>query len=206
MTNLSALEDFFEQELLNEIIKDASEINFIADDIIIDYQDKIKGIPILIEGVLKVMREDFNEGEMIMYFLTKNDTCALSLQCCMSKAKSEVRAVAETNGKLLMIPIERVQEWMKKYETWRNFIIKTYDNRLKEMLNTIDSIAFMKLDQRLLHYLNEKALVNRSRSLDVTHQKIADDLNSSRVVISRLIKTLENKNIIKQERSLIILK
>lgn len=203
MKDFNALNHIFEEALLKEINQHGTEISFMTDDIITDYQDQIKGVPIILDGAIKVMREDFNDGEMIMYFLTKYDTCALTLQCCMSKAKSEVKAVAETNGKLIMIPISFVQEWMKKYETWRNYIIKNYDKRLKEMLNTIDSIAFMKLDQRLLHYLNEKVHVNESRSLDITHQKIAEDLNTSRVVISRLLKTLENKGVIKQERSII---
>jgi CRP/FNR family transcriptional regulator len=193
----------FEKDLKNEIQEVSKVVFFKADDIIIDYGDDIKGVPIILEGAIKVMREDFNDGEMIMYFLSKEDTCALTLQCCMSKAKSEIRAVAETDGHFLMIPIGKVHEWMKKYETWRFFIIKNYDKRLKEMLITIDSIAFMKLDQRLLHYLQEKAVVNKSKTLEVTHQKISEDLNTSRVVVSRLLKTLENMKVIKQERSLI---
>lgn len=203
MTDLSLFDLVFEKDLLDEVALFSKEINFKADDIIIDFQDNIRGVPIILDGAVKVMREDFNEGELIMYFLSKADTCALTLQCCMSQAKSEVRAVAETNGKLLMIPIDKVQEWLKKYESWRFFILKNYDKRLKEMLITIDSIAFMKLDQRLLHYLQEKALVNQSKTLDVTHQKIAEDLNTSRVVISRLLKTLEKMKVIKQERSVI---
>lgn len=193
----------FEKALIEEIEAYSKTIFFKTDDIIIDYQDNILGVPLLLEGAIKVLREDFNDGELVMYYLSKADTCALTLQCCMSQAKSEVRAVAETDGKLLMIPIEKVHEWLKKYESWRFFIIKSYDKRLKEMLITIDSIAFMKLDQRLLHYLQEKSVANHSKTLEVTHQKIAEDLNTSRVVISRLLKTLENMKVIKQERSLI---
>lgn len=202
-TDLSFFDLIFEKELIEELLNVSQLVDFKADDIIIDYQDNIIGVPVLLEGAIKVLREDFNEGEMIMYFLSKTDTCALTLQCCMSQAKSEVRAVAETDGKLLMIPINKVHEWMKKYESWRFFIIKNYDKRLKEMLITIDSIAFMKLDQRLLHYLQEKSLANKTKTLDVTHQKIAEDLNTSRVVVSRLLKTLENMKVIKQERSII---
>ena len=159
---------------------------------LIDIGDYIKSMPLLISGAVKILREDDKGDELLIYFIERGDTCAMTLSCCMGKKKSEIRAIAETPTKLIMIPIEKMSEWMGKYKSWQNFILQSYHDRMTELLEAIDTIAFLKMDERLLKYLRDKAMVNHDDLINVTHQNIAFDLHTSRVVISRLLKTLEN--------------
>jgi CRP/FNR family transcriptional regulator, anaerobic regulatory protein len=191
----------FEEPLVDEIVAVASLIEFKEGDVIIDFGDYIKKMPLLIEGVIKILREDFDEGEMLLYFIEKGDTCAMTIACCIDEAKSEIRAVAETDGEIIMIPINKMEEWVGKYKSWRNYVFNNYNNRLKEMLTAIDSLAFMNMEERLLNYLLEKCKISNSREIFRTHKEIAYDLHSSREVISRLLKVLEIKGRIKLNRA-----
>ena len=191
----------FEDLLIDEIISVAHLVEFKEGDILIDFGDYIKKMPLLIEGAIKILREDFDEGEMLLYFIEKGDTCAMTMACCIGEAKSEIRAVAETDGKIIMIPVTKMEEWLGKYKSWRNYVFNNYNNRLKEMLNAIDSLAFMNMEERLLNYLFEKCKINHSREIFCTHKEIAYDLHSSREVISRLLKALEIKGRIKLNRA-----
>ena len=193
----------FEDLLIDEIISVAHLVEFKEGDILIDFGDYIKKMPLLIEGAIKILREDFDEGEMLLYFIEKGDTCAMTMACCIGEAKSEIRAVAETDGKIIMIPVTKMEEWLGKYKSWRNFVFNSYNNRLKEMLSAIDNLAFMNMDERLLNYLYDKAKINNSNRISSTHQEIAYDLHTSRVVISRLLKALENKGKISLHRAFI---
>ena len=191
----------FEDELIDEIVSVAHLVEFKEGDILIDFGDYIKTMPLLIEGAIKILREDFDEGEMLLYFIEKGDTCAMTMACCIGEAKSEIRAVAETDGKIIMIPVTKMEEWLGKYKSWRNYVFNNYNNRLKEMLSAIDSLAFMNMEERLLNYLFEKCKINHSREIFSTHKEIAYDLHSSREVISRLLKALEIKGRIKLNRA-----
>ncbi|MFM1753752.1 MAG: hypothetical protein RLZZ236_691 [Bacteroidota bacterium] len=191
----------FEDLLIDEIVSVAHLVEFKEGDILIDFGDYIKKMPLLIEGAIKILREDFDEGEMLLYFIEKGDTCAMTMACCIGEAKSEIRAVAETDGKIIMIPVTKMEEWLGKYKSWRNYVFNNYNNRLKEMLSAIDSLAFMNMEERLLNYLFEKCKINHSREIFSTHKEIAYDLHSSREVISRLLKALEIKGRIKLNRA-----
>ena len=191
----------FEDQLIDEIVSVAHLVEFKEGDILIDFGDYIKKMPLLIEGAIKILREDFDEGEMLLYFIEKGDTCAMTMACCIGEAKSEIRAVAETDGKIIMIPVTKMEEWLGKYKSWRNYVFNNYNNRLKEMLSAIDSLAFMNMEERLLNYLFEKCKINHSREIFSTHKEIAYDLHSSREVISRLLKALEIKGRIKLNRA-----
>ena len=193
----------FEEALLIEIEQVALVKEFNEGDVIIDFGDKILKMPLLLSGAIKILREDFDEGELLLYFIEKGDTCSMSMTCCIGETKSEIKAVAETNGKVVMIPVMYMELWLGKYKSWRNYVFNSYNNRLKEMLNAIDSLAFMNMDERLLNYLLEKSKINKSREINTTHQDIAYDLNTSRVVISRLLKALENEGKIKLHRAYI---
>ena len=188
----------FEDNLIDEIAQVASIRDFKEGDVLIDFGDYIKKMPLLISGAIKILREDFDEGELLLYFIEKGDTCAMTMACCIGETKSEIKAIAETNGQVVMIPIEKMEEWLGKYKTWRNFVFSSYNNRLKEMLT---SIAFMNMNDRLLKYLFEKAKINHTKEVLNTHQEIAYDLHTSRVVISRLLKALENQGKIKLHRA-----
>jgi len=121
----------------------------------------------------------------------------------MGNTKSEIHAVSETSAKLLMIPIGKMEEWSSKYKTWRNFVFASYHARMMEMLESIDNIAFNNLDERLENYLHNKIEILNSKHIYSTHQEIANDLHTSRVVISRLLKKMENDDKIKLHRSFI---
>ena len=191
----------FEDKLLEEIAQLAKIHDFKEGDVLIDFGDYIKNMPLLLKGAIKILREDFDEGELLLYFIEKGDTCAMTMACCLGDTKSEIKAVAETDVELIMIPVYKMEEWLGKYKSWRNFVFNSYNNRLKEMLTAIDNLAFMNMDERLLNYLFEKAKINKTNHIQNTHQEIAYDLHTSRVVISRLLKALENENRIKLHRA-----
>lgn len=182
----------FEDDLLQEIDQVATFKEIREGFKLIEIGEYIKFMPLLVLGVVKVLREDDNGDELLLYFLENGETCAMTLSCCVGHKKSEIRAVAETDTKLIMVPVGKMEEWMSKYSSWRNFILQSYHNRLNEMLETVDSIAFLKMDERLLKYLKDKARVTGSTSIKSTHQEIAYELHTSRVVVSRLLKKLEN--------------
>lgn len=191
----------FEQNLIDEIAKVGVYKNFIADTIIIELGDFIKSMPLLISGAIKILREDENGDELVLYYLEKGDTCAMTLSCCMGQTKSKIRAVAETDVELILLPKEKMTDWLSTYKTWQSFILQSYHNRVEELLQAVDTIAFLKMDERIFKYLKDKAMVNNNDELTTTHKQIAEDLHTSRVVVSRLLKKLENENKIKLFRN-----
>lgn len=191
----------FEKKLIEEITSVAKLVEFKEGDVLIDIGTYIKTMPLLMDGAIKIMREDFDAGELLLYFLEKGDTCSMTLSCCMGDKKSEIRAVAENDGLVAMIPVNKMEEWLWKYKTWRTFVFESYNNRFNEMLAAIDNIAFMNMGERLYNYLMDKSKIDNSRTILKTHQEIANELNSSRVVISRLLKALENEGKIRLNRN-----
>lgn len=191
----------FEKALINEIVANAKLIEFKEGDVLIDIGKYIKTVPLLISGAIKIMREDKDKGELLLYFIEKGDTCAMTLACCVGDKKSEVKAIAENDGMVAMIPVVKMEEWLGEYKTWRAFVMESYNNRFVELLGALDNIAFMNMESRLYNYLVEKAQINHSNTINKTHKEIADDLNSSRVVVSRLLKAMENEGKIKLNRS-----
>lgn len=196
----------FEEELIREISETGTLKSVREGEVIMDFNDYVTAMPLLLEGAIKILREDNEGNELLLYFLERGDTCALTLSCCLGQTRSEIRAIAEKDTRLIMIPIGKIEDWTAKYKTWRNFVFESYQSRLTEMLQTIDTIAFMNMDQRLLRYLQDKAKINQSEELQVTHQQIAYDLNTSRVVISRILKKLEiDKKIFLQRNQIKVL-
>lgn len=191
----------FEDELLEEISEVGILKSFKENEKIIEIGDQVKAMPLLLSGAIKILREDQDGDELLLYFLERGDTCAMTLSCCLGSTKSEIRAVAELDTQLIMVPIEKMEEWTSKYKSWRNFVFESYHSRLSEMLDTIDTIAFLNMDERLLKYLRDKAKVNQNEVVQITHQQIAYDLHTSRVVISRLLKKLELKGTIALNRN-----
>lgn len=194
-------QDVFETSLLGQIEGEGVFLEFKEGEKIMDIGQYIKGMPLLVSGVIKILREDEDGDELLLYYLERGDTCSMTMACCLGDTKSEIRAIAETDVSLIMISIRKMEEWMAKYRSWRNFVFESYHNRLNEMLTTIDSIAFMNMDQRLIEYLKEKARITQSQTINNTHQEIAYDLHSSRVVMSRLLKKLEHMGKIKLHRN-----
>ncbi|MGB3143534.1 MAG: Crp/Fnr family transcriptional regulator [Maribacter sp.] len=196
----------FEEELINEIVQVGTFKEVPEGFKFMEIGDYVRGMPLLISGVIKILREDEQGDELLLYYLEKGDTCSMTMACCMGDTKSEIRAIAETDAKLIMVPIQKMEEWIAKYKSWRNFVFNSYHLRLNELMNTLDSIAFQHMDERLIGYLKEKARVNNGTIIHNTHQEIAYDLHSSRVVISRLLKKLEQLGHIELHRNYIQIK
>ena len=191
----------FEEKLLTEIIQVGTFKEVPEGFKLMEIGAYVRGMPLLVSGAIKILREDAQGNELLLYYLEKGDTCSMTMACCMGSTKSEIRAIAETDTKLIMVPIEKMEAWTAAYTSWRNFVFNSYHLRLNELLNTLDSIAFHNLDERLIGYLKEKARVNNRNNINNTHQEIAYDLHSSRVVISRLLKKLEVMGKIKLNRN-----
>ena len=196
----------FEKDLVTEIEKTAVHRRVSQDDILIDIGDYVKSMPLLLSGAIKVLRVDENGDELLLYFLEPGDTCAMTMSCCLGHTKSEIKAIAELDTELLMVPVQKMEEWTTTYKSWRNFVFQSYHSRLQELLHTVDTIAFLNMDERLLKYLKDKAKISGETTLQTTHQEIAYDLNTSRVVISRLLKKLETMKKIQLKRNSIKLR
>jgi CRP/FNR family transcriptional regulator len=173
--------------------------------VILNVGDTMQMIPIVLRGSIKVSRENDAGEELLLYYIEGGDTCAMTLQCCVRHTASEIKATSMEDSLLLFIPVEMMENWMHKYKTWREYILQSYHTRLTELMETVDAIAFMRLDERLMKFLVDQAKLLGSLEINLTHQKIAEDLHSSRVVISRLLKQLEVKGKIKLLRNKIIL-
>lgn len=191
----------FEDALLEDIAKVAAYKKIEVNTTIIDVDDYIVSMPLVLNGAIKILREDTDGDELVLYYLEIGDTCAMTLSCCMGQTKSKIKAVTETEVELLMIPKQKMTEWLTSYKSWQEFVLQSYHNRLQEFLEAIDTIAFLNMDKRLLKYLKDKAIVNRNDIIHVTHQEIANDLHTSRVVVSRLLKALEKQSKIKLNRN-----
>jgi len=210
MSNLSVAEfqqvfpDIYERHTVEVILETAKLKKLRADDWMVDIGDPIVYMPLLLKGQLRILREDDEGNELLLYYIRPGETCAMSLTCCSGNAVSNVRAMAEEDTELLLLPIQIIDEWTTKYPSFKSFILKTYQKRFEELLNTIDSIAFHNLDDRLSQLLKQKSEKEGSE-LKTTHQELANQLNSSREVISRLLKQMERKGKIQMGRNKITL-
>ena len=158
-------------------------------------------IPIILSGSLKIMRQDDDGKESFLYFLTNGDTCAISLTCCAAHKPSSVRAVAEEKTEMILVPVAKLDVWMNQFSSWKTFVFQTYQKRFEDLLEAVDSLAFKKMDERLWRLLKKKASLQEKRYVYSTHQELADELSTSREVITRLLKKLEGMNKIKTHRN-----
>lgn len=191
----------FEKELLDEISRVGEFKQVKENELLLDIGDKFHHIPLILTGAIKISRETKDGEEIVLYFLERGDTCTITFGSGLQSNRSKVRGIAEKDSELIFIPVEKLEEWLVKYNSWRSFVIDSYNIRLNEMLEAIDTLAFLKMDQRLFKYLTDKVQIMRSTELSTTHQEIAIDLNTSRVVVSRLLKQLENEGKIKLGRN-----
>lgn len=181
----------FEKELLDEIETKGKIVSVRAGTIILDVGQTVRMMPIILSGSVKVSRTDEEGRELLLYYVNPLESCAMTFTCCMQQHASEIRAVAEEDVEMLAIPVSTMDEWMTKYPTWKSFVMRAVQNRFHELLKTIDQIAFQKLDERLVSYLKEKSKTTGSTLINLSHEQIANELATSRVVVSRLLKRLE---------------
>jgi CRP/FNR family transcriptional regulator len=191
----------FENKLINEIAQHGIYKTYKKGEMLIDIGDEMTHIPLILNGLIKVLREDQHEDEILLYFLEEGDTCAISFVNCINQSKSMFRASVEEDTECILFPVNKIEDWITKYNSWRVFIIDSYHNRLLELGDAIRSLAFLKLDDRVYKYLAKQVDLKHSGKLSITHQEIANDLHTSRVVVSRLLKALEHEGKIKLGRN-----
>lgn len=191
----------FEKELIDEIVKVGFLDKIKSGELLIDINDKMTHIPLILDGIVKIIRKDKKGDELVLYFLERGDTCAISFVNCINLNRSIFKGVVEKDTEAIFLPVNIIDDWLTKYKSWRHFIIDSYHFRLIEMVESIDSLAFMKMDERLYKYLTDKVTIMKDTTLEITHQEIADDLNTSRVVVTRLIKQLHDEGKIYSTRN-----
>jgi len=191
----------FEKELLEEIAGKATLRRFEEGDELMDTGQPILHIPLIYSGNVKIYREDDEGHELFLYYLEPGDACAVSMICSTRERMSLIKARAVATSEALMIPVELMDHWMQRYPSWYRYVLETYQTRMDELLHTIDAIAFKRLDDRLLDYLRKNAESQNSWELHTRHQTIANELNTSREVVSRLLKKLEQRGVLELGRN-----
>ncbi|HRN57320.1 MAG TPA: Crp/Fnr family transcriptional regulator [Agriterribacter sp.] len=184
--------DIFEPALLKEMESKTEMKAVKAGTVLLDAGQLVRVMPIILSGSLSISRTDDQGREILLYYINAGESCAMTFTCCMEHFPSEVKAVAEDDTEWLAVPVRVMDEWLVKYPTWKSFIMRTIRSRFNDMLKTIDQVAFQKLDERLVNYLKEKSRATGSTLINLSHEQIATELATSRVVISRLLKKLEN--------------
>lgn len=179
--------------------------SFEEGEIILKENSYVKSIPIVTNGSIRVLRTDENGREIFLYYIQAGESCIMSFLGGMHHDTSKVKAVAEEKTEILFIPIDKVSELIKEYPQWLDYIFRLYHKRFEELLEVVNAIAFKKLDERLLDFIKKKCEVTKSRSLIVTHEQLANELGTARVVVSRLLKQMEESGLVKLDRNKISL-
>jgi CRP/FNR family transcriptional regulator, anaerobic regulatory protein len=193
----------FEPGLIELIEKESVQKKFHAGEVIMRTGQYIKSTALVLEGQIKIYRENQDGGEFLMYYLGPGQACAVSMICALQSETSEITAIAEEDTEVLLIPVQLMDDLMNKYKSWYQFVIQTYRNRFDELISVVDNIAFHNMDERLEFYLKRHVKNSGKNLIELSHQQIADDLNSSREVISRLLKKMEQRNLVRLNRNMI---
>lgn len=191
----------FNQQLIEDIEKNASVQSFKAGETIIRSGQYIKNTVLVLSGRIKIYREDEDGGEFFMYYLQPGQACAISMICATKQETSSIMAKVVEDTEMIMIPLHLMEKWMANNRTWYEFVIETYRNRFEEVLLVIDNIAFKAMDERLEFYLKRHRDACGCNDVKLSHQEIASELNTSREVISRLLKKMEQRGLVNLHRS-----
>jgi CRP/FNR family transcriptional regulator len=201
--NLEKLFPQFEPELITLIEKNAVEKIFHPGEVIMRTGQYIKSTVIVVSGRIKIYRQSEDGGEFLVYYIGPGEACAVSMICAIQSRASEIMAQAVEETEVIMLPIQLMEDFMSNFKSWTQFVVQTYRRRFDELLTVIDNIAFRNMDERLEFYLKRFSGETGKKILELTHQQIADDLNSSREVISRLLKKMEQFGKVKLHRNAI---
>lgn len=174
-------------------------------EVIINDHSYIKSIPIVITGSIKVMRTDDDGREILLYYIKSGESCIMSFLGGLHQDTSKIKAIAEENTEILFIPTEKLSELMREYPEWLDYMFRLYHKRFEELLDVVNEIAFKKMDERLLNYLENKVALSKNKVISITHEQMANELGTARVVISRLLKQLETEGVVELGRNKIIL-
>ncbi|WP_428657714.1 Crp/Fnr family transcriptional regulator [Runella sp.] len=193
--------NLFEMGLLQELAQVGNYMEVEEGFVLMHPGGYIRTVPILLSGSVKISRADADGREALLYYLGGLDSCAMSLTCCLGRRQSEITATADEKTRMILVPVDKVDEWMSKYSSWKQFVFATYQKRFDDLLGAIDQIAFYKLDDRLLTLLNRKSKQCGCTVFTVTHEELSNELATSREVISRLLKQLEKLGKVKLSRN-----
>lgn len=191
----------FEDGLLDEMAATGQYVEVPRGEKLIESGEYMKTFPMLLTGLIKIFREEDEGSEIFLYYLTPGETCAVSLTCCMTAQKSSISAVAEEDAEMIIFPISKLEEWFVKFPSWKGFVMEVYQYRFEELLGTVDALAFQNMNQRLWAYLNERVHIIEQPEIEITHLEIARDLNTSREVVSRLLKGFEKEGMVQLARN-----
>jgi len=192
---------FFESGLRSAISESGTLKEFKAQEELIREDQYIRSFPIVLSGLIKVCRTDEEGKELLLYYLRPGEVCTVSLICCMDRTRSRVKAIAEEKTTAIVVPVELLDSWMSMYQTWKEYVMRSMQLRFDELLNALDSIAFLKMDERLEKFFIERFRSSGSKVFEGSHQEVAMAMNSSREVISRLLKQMEKKGLITLSRN-----
>ncbi|WP_425639397.1 Crp/Fnr family transcriptional regulator [Algoriphagus yeomjeoni] len=201
-----ALPNFTDPALLEQLLDKGQMMELKAGKVLMEPGQFIKMVPIVLEGSIKISRMDEEGRELFLYFLDAGETCALSLTCCSASKASEIKAVVEEDATIIAIPITAIDQFSNDFKQWKDFVSNTYQNRFQEMLVALDAVAFKRMDERLMGYIVKKMKQLKTNELHTTHQEIANELTTSREVVSRLLKQLEKKKWIELGRNVIYIR
>ncbi|WP_165769944.1 Crp/Fnr family transcriptional regulator [Flagellimonas pacifica] len=187
---LKQLNLFSEPELRQKLLEHCLLKSFEKDDVIVRQGQYIKVVPIVISGTIRVFQTK-EDREILLYYVQPNQTCMMSLSACFYNNESPSQAIAMEKTQVLVVPTRFIAQWQKEYASWNNFVIKTFRNRYDELLHTFESVAFDHVDKRVLEYLQDRASIEAINRIEISHQQLANELGTTRVVISRILKQFE---------------
>lgn len=192
-------------KMLSKLFEHGQQKSFKEGDIILNENAYIKSVPIVISGSMRVMRTDEDGRELLLYYIKSGESCIMSFLGGLHDDTSKVKAIAEEAAEVLFVPVDKVREMIKEFPEWTEYIFKLYHKKFEELLDVVNAVAFKKMDERLLNFLKKKCEISDKKTIHITHEQIAQELGSARVVISRLLKQMEDLNLIELGRNNITL-
>lgn len=199
------IHEILDPEFRKEIAESRDLKLFPAGTVILDIDSYINYIPLVMSGSVKVVRTEEDGREILLYYLTPGESCISSILSGLTQDTSKVKAVVEEDAEILMLSLVKAKEWLSKYPEWSTFIFELYHKRFEDLVTMVNSIAFQKVDARILYLLNQKSQLYKSKELNVTHQQLADELGITREAVSRVLKHIETEGKIKLSRNKITL-
>ncbi|WP_175620955.1 Crp/Fnr family transcriptional regulator [Chryseobacterium schmidteae] len=192
-------------ELVEKLYLNGNKKTYKEGDIILDENSSIRAIPIVMKGMIKVIRTEEDGREILLYYIQAGESCIMSFLGGMHNEKSILKAEVEEDTEILFLPVDKVSLFIKEYPEWLDYIFRLYHKRFEELLDIINAIAFKKVDERLLNLLIKKTEISQSKTVITTHEQLANELGTARVVVSRLLKQLEDTGKLKLGRNKITL-
>ena len=193
------------QQLRQKLTEFGFSKTFAEGDVILNEHAYIKAIPLVTTGSIKVLRTDDEGREILLYYIQPGESCIMSFLGGIHQDTSKVKAIAEEETEILFIPIDKVSSLIKEFPEWLDYIFRLYHKRFEELLEVVNAVAFKKMDERLLDFIRKKCEMTQSHTLYVTHEQLANELGTARVVVSRLLKSMEDEGLVKLGRNKITL-